>query len=244
MSCRICGSANTVTSHILPRAIAHQMRRGGPNLTGGSRFYSGRKITQSGETTKVILCEKHEAATARPDKYGVEFLRRAEALWLSRGRSSGILEVQNRTPLMLRTFALACIWREVAAQQAEGRDLTLGRYGEAVQAHLFANKPAPDWPLIIQRTNFELGADGPVDFIVHPYRIKLVERSTWTFTAAGYAFFLVNDPRGIPPIFMDWRADKFDPAPVPVGNISPFLGLRSLQPLWQNMLRPRGKPPV
>ncbi len=238
MGCRICGDDRTVRSHIIPKAFAHDVRHGEKHAVAGSRFHDGTLRTQGGMFSDDLLCFTHENATAPFDKYAIEFVRRAEAARLAVSGDAALL-VPNPTPHMLRTFALLTIWRE-AHWQDRGR-ITLGKYDAAVRGHLFEGGASPDWGVIVQRSNFTVGqqAEG-ISFNMHPYRARLLDRSAWLFAVAGFSFFVVTDGRGVPPLFEDWRADVYDPCPVPLADSFPFDTTRAFRGVLAAMRRRPG----
>ena len=115
--------------------------------------------------------------------------------------------------------------------------LSLGPYDQHVRKNLFEGGAAPDWPLIVQRTNFQAAPKGAVDFNLHPYRVRFADRSGWSFTVAGIAFFVISDRRGLPQEYSEWRADLRDPAPVTVADAIPLTEVGALKTIMANMLR-------
>lgn len=215
MACVICGDPKTVRSHIIPKALALDVRNGAPHVLAASRSRAIVRPMQGGPFSDHLLCNTHESATAAIDKYAVEFVRRVNGQWKMRGGSTA-LRIQNPDPEALRRFALLTIWREVYAKQESG--LSLGPYSEALAEYIFANRKGPSWPIVAQRTNFTLPEKSAVDFTLHPFRVRFADRSAWTFTVAGVAFFVISDRRGLPPIFSDWAVDRHDPAPITVSD--------------------------
>ena len=228
MACTICGELKTVRSHIIPKAFAIDIRAGAPHILAASLSHIGAKPMQGGPFSDHLLCHAHESLTAAVDKYAVEFVRRLNSEWRHRGGTE-VLEVVNPQPELLKRFALLTIWREVCAKQVPG--LSLGPYTATVGAYVFEDGTAPDWPVIVQRTNFTLPGKGAIDFGVHPYRVRFADRGGWAFTVAGAAFFVVSDQRGLPSIFSEWAVDRHNPARVTVSDATPFTDVGMLKPL-------------
>jgi len=234
MPCVICGETRTVRSHIVPKALMIETRRQEPHLVTGSRFHNGAKPSQGGHFSDRILCAAHETLTGPFDKYGTEFIRRAEAIFQAT-KPDRSFTVSNPKPQTLHRFALATIWREVQNNGANHK-VTLGKYAAAVQDAVFAGA-AINWPMLVSRTRFTLDSPDTVRMVVHPYRVRIGERNAWTFTAAGYAFYLFSDARGVG-ILPDWlRANVSDPACVVVNHSLDLRSVASFKPIFQNMSR-------
>jgi hypothetical protein len=240
MGCRVCGDARTVKSHIIPRAFARDVRKDAKHVIAGSPNRSGVQRMQTGAYSEALLCDAHENATAAPDKYAVEFVRRVQEAWGDRAARS-MLTVSNPVPSILRSFALLTIWREVHFQAQP--DVTLGGYDGPVQRHLFEGGPAPDWAIVVQRTNFTVPPGGASDFNLHPYQYRVADRSAWTFTVAGVCFIAFSDKRGLPPLFEEWRADTHNPCPVSVAEPLLMTGVGALQGVFASMRVRRARVP-
>lgn len=232
MPCLICGETKTVRSHIIPKAIVAKIAADENGVVVGSRFHQGAKPMPRGTFSNDILCAEHEALTAGLDKYGVEFLRRADQSFIPSIHRSGY-PVANPDPRKLSRFALSLIWREVAAGGPGKR--TLGPYAEAVKDAVFSDGPL-DWPLVIQRQNIVVRADR-VEIGVNPYFVRLGGKRAWTIGLAGYAFFVVSDRQGFD-MAPGWlRANESDPATIVVGDEMPIQRLGSFAPIFRNMAR-------
>ena len=179
MPCVICGAERTVRSHIIPKAITKDLRRGGPHAIQGSLKHDGIRKTQGGAFSDNLLCALHEARTSDPDTYGVSFLRRAKSAYEEFGPEA--FWVENHKPLLLSRFVAATIWREVHSFSSQ----TLGPYEERVAKHVFDGKPL-NWPILVVRDYFTLGDDRAIEFNTHPYRVKFTDRGGWMFTVLGF----------------------------------------------------------
>jgi hypothetical protein len=235
MPCLICGESATVRSHIIPKALIHDLKEGEKHVISGSRHRTGIRSSQAGSFDSNILCSKHENFTAPLDKYGVKFIRKSELIFRT-SSSINAYEVPNDHPNLLHRFALAVVWREVHSINGIQSRLSLGRYEESVRAAVFGLEPL-GWPLWVQRTRFTLGQKPPINFAVHPYRIRLAGRNAWTFTALGHGFFLISDNQGIPATYDFVRADMANPALVLVGHEQDFRTVGTLKSILANMLR-------
>ncbi len=237
MGCRICGTVATVKSHIIPKAFAHDVRDGSTHVVAGSTTAKIARTSQGGFFSDTLLCSHHENLTAATDKYAVEFVRRVNDNWKDRTKTNA-LKISNPQPDMLRSFALLTIWREVHG--APGTRLSLGPYEDIVRRHIFDATVAPEWAIIVQRTNFVTEKRRAADFNLHPHRVRFADRSGWMFTVAGVGFFVVMDGRGIPAKFEDWRADRHDAALVTVSEQLPFTEVGALKGILASLaMRPR-----
>lgn len=218
-------------SHIIPKALAFAVRGDAKHVIAASPHQSVRR-SQAGAFTDTLLCRAHENATAATDKYGIEFVRRVQAAWGNRA-SRKMLSVPNPSPDALQSFALLTIWREAHFEERPG--LSLGDYDRPVQRHLFDGDPPPDWPVVVQRTNFTVQPGGASDFNLHPYKLRFGDRAAWTFTVAGVCFLVVSDKRGLPSLFEEWRADTHNPCPVSVAEPVPLSEAGALQGVLATM---------
>jgi len=226
MGCLICGADATVKSHIIPKAFAHDVRDGATHVVAGSVTAKVARTSQGGFFSDTLLCSHHEGLTAATDKYAIEFVRRVSESWKDQSKRSA-LSISNPQPELLRSFALLTIWRE--AHGAPGTRLSLGPYENVIRRHLFDATVAPEWAIIVQRTNFVIENSGAADFNLYPYRVRFADRSGWMFTVAGVCFFVVVDGRGLPAKFENWRADRHDPAMVTVSEPLPFTEVGALK---------------
>lgn len=236
MPCKICGQPETVDSHIIPKAFAHDVRGNGKHSIVASRKYRVGRPSQGGIFNPNLLCDTHEKQTSIIDKYGIEFVRRIAATWKVH-QGDGAVHVDNPQPQMLRRFALLTIWREVHTAQAT--KLTLGPYDQDVQNGLFGNGNLPDWPVIVQRTNALDKDNEPVDFNIHPFRINLFERKSWLFTAAGVNFVVVSDNRKLSSKYSTLRAETNNPAIIAISKPTSINKLGAVTSIIDSMAKNR-----
>lgn len=236
MACLICGCSKTVRSHILPKALALDIRDGSKHVIQGSRFHKGAKPSQGGAFSDGILCTLHEQRTAALDTYGVEFIRRA-ASEFERLHPERSFQIANPQPNILLLFALSIVWRELAYSRREG-ERGLGKYREPIENAIFADG-AFDAPMLIARTRFRAGSGDPIKIGVHPHPIRMKDRNVWSMTLAGFSFYPILDGRGMP-MLPDWlRANQSDPIAIVVGHWQDLDEVGILKPILANM---RSKP--
>ena len=68
--CVICGDPADVCSHLMPAAIAKDIRGDEKHVLIGSQHHDGRNYSQSG-TWERMLCEKHEAMIHDYEAYAI-----------------------------------------------------------------------------------------------------------------------------------------------------------------------------
>lgn len=194
MTCVVCGDPHTVRSHIVPRAIFHDMKRPGQQFVFSRRDDVGYEYLQSGKWDSGILCDQHETVLGAVDKYGVEFCRQAQKLIRS-GRGSFTLA--NPEPRLLVEFASACVWRMAASRNAGKPDRSLGPYAEKIQKSLFAG--IQFWPLLlVARHGYRSHVGEELNIGALPYRYDEFGIRFWRFIVSGLTFDLKLDNRSTP----------------------------------------------
>ncbi len=236
MPCKICSHPETVNSHVIPKALALDVRGSDKHAIVASKKYNVGKPSQSGNINRNLLCDLHEKPTSIIDKYGIEFVRRIATTWKAH-QLAGSMPVDNPQPQLLRRFALLTIWRQVHTDDTG--NLTLGRYNKVIQDGLFGNSELPDWPVIVQRTNALDSHHTPVDFNLHPFRTKIFERNSWLFTAAGVKFVVVSDSQGLPAKYSTFRADINNPAIVAISERIPISKMGTVTSIIDSMNKNR-----
>ena len=216
----------------------HDTREGATHLVSGSRFHKGAKPSQGGQFSDHILCERHENVTASLDKYGTEFVRMAERRFRALDAKTSF-QIENARPTELLKFALSVIWREVASSGRSEKNLSLGPYWKPVIDAVFGSGEL-SWPTMIQRTRFFAGDALDIKLGIHPHTIRFEKLNAWTFTVAGFAFFIVSDRRGLPRLPQYLSANEGNPLTIIVADKRPISEVGILQPILSNM-RLRGK---
>jgi hypothetical protein len=138
--CAVCGNTPTVKSHIIPRALALDLRGKQKHLVSGELERPGVKFLQNGRWDPHLLCRDHEERLSHIDDYGISFIRRFCAT------RQHAIPVANDRPLLLQAFFLALIWKKNLSNRGKGRPnwdhtpLRLAMYCSAVtccQVHCF-----------------------------------------------------------------------------------------------------------
>lgn len=193
-NCLICGSEPTVKSHIVPRALFHDMRPEKGQLIGNLRDGPGYQHLQSGFWDKTILCAVHEGQLHQADEYGIRFCRNFNA-----GKKAGQwrVDVPNPDPALLVDFASACVWR-MAASRSEGRPKSLlGPYNQRLVDSLFhgiAYRPM----LLVACNAYHLKKGEILNFGALPFRYVELNIHFWRFIVGGLIFDLKLDARATP----------------------------------------------
>ena len=134
MSCAICGDPETVRSHLIPRAFAHEIRDGDSDLTILESNAARPQFSQSGLVDSALLCAKHEAITGELDRYGVDFVRRVRG---RRGLETQSFQIENPEPQKLLRFAASIVWRAVISPFGNAEHWMLGRVRSEVERSIF-----------------------------------------------------------------------------------------------------------
>lgn len=195
--CAVCGASPTVKSHIIPRALALDLKRGEKHLVTGRLGQEGIRELQNGRWSYKILCEAHEKHLGSADKYGVEFVRAI----MSRGEQSGDFTIQNSQPYLLKKFILALIWRADTADKAEGLPSRLGPYDQLIRKCIF-HEGDLDAPIYFLRPN--LTADGnPLPIALEPTRVRMHHCNGWKLGFGNLDVIVKLDKKPWP---KEWKA--------------------------------------
>ncbi|QRI63628.1 hypothetical protein JQ506_22990 [Shinella sp. PSBB067] len=160
-------------SHIIPRALSLDLKRGEKHLVSGRLGQDGIRKLQNGRWSYKILCEMHEKHLGPADKYGVEFVRSI----MSRDAKTGDFTIHNSQPHLLKKFILALIWRADAANKAEGLSSRLGPYDQLIRNCIFLGGDL-NAPIYFLRPN--LTADGtPLPITLEPTRVRMRDCNGW-----------------------------------------------------------------
>lgn len=235
MACGVCGSPNTVRSHIIPRALVHDSKEGAQAAVYGERGTPGYRLRQSGKFDDDILCEAHENLTGYLDRYGVDFVRALNAAGNQAGDRQAV-SIPNPRPDMLQRFVLSVIWREVQSKRGQAIGLSLGSWAESVTDAVFWQRSIAA-PLVASYQRFTAERSERVPIGIHPFRVRMLGRNFWQFTVSGCAFWLCLDRRGLPPKFDGVRADLNDPARAVIGDAKPLEEVGILRAIFDDMRR-------
>ena len=191
--CLVCGNKATVKSHIFPRALMHDLRGDDPHLYEALDSKTGTRFLQSGPWDRNILCSAHEAITARPDDYAVEFCRSVVQSIHQNGHDGFI---QNSNPSLLARFSYQCIWRFAASQGGRGLE-ALGRYAGIIQSSVFEEGPCT-LPFLIARNHLRTPIGSEATIAIAPFPIRFGDIRAWLFTVSGLQFYVKLDRRPFP----------------------------------------------
>lgn len=170
--CLVCGASPTVKSHILPRALALDLKRGDKHLMAGRLGEPGLRRFQNGRWSWKILCDEHERQLGLADKYGVEIVRA-----INSERATQDFAIPNRQPSLLKKFVLSLIWRADAADRVESRRSRLGSYDAIIKDCIFGTADL-DAPLYFLRPNLT-GNGKLLPIAVEPTRIRVRDCNGW-----------------------------------------------------------------
>lgn len=231
-SCAVCGSTPTVKSHIIPRALAHDLRGDGKHLVSGEIDRPGIRYLQSGRWDGYILCGVHEGRLTRYDDYGVEFIRNFRNL-PSVFKRGDHFALTNSSPADLQRFLLAVIWRKNLSNQARGQPCGLGPYAQAISNTLFAGEEIESPALTFQSVIAIDGERTPI--ATEPYKVKLAGFNAW-YCGFGWLDAVVKlDKRNWPPEWQPYDATKNNVARVVGMNPRNIQDIPSLSPILKQM---------
>lgn len=194
MACTICGSTETVRSHILPRALFRMGTTPGRQVIGNRRDGPGYVHLQSGFWDDDILCAKHEARLSVPDDYAARFCRK---FLKASADGSFSTTIPNPLPDRLVSFASACVWRMAVSRTENKPERMLGPYAARLRARLFDGDPFEPF-LLISRSAYVSRRD-PLNLGVLPHLYRELDLRFWRFVTCGLIFDLKLDNRPAPP---------------------------------------------
>lgn len=211
LGCRVCGKSPTVHSHLIPRALAFEIRGDEPNLTVLERGAERPLALQAGLFDDMLLCAEHEQITGELDRYGVEFIRRVRS---ERGNSNGQgITVPNPDPAKLARFVHSIVWRAVSSRVGNQSNDALGsRYTEITNS-VFSAKPS-ETVLFCGSVRFENDSKEIITATM-PQRTRQDGRWLWQFQLNGTYFTLFIGGKAFPQSFASSRADLHDPVYIP-----------------------------
>ncbi len=237
MTCAICASRPTVKSHLIPRAIFHDMKRPGrPIVSGGAGL--GSRLIQSGDWDSRILCQEHEAQLGAADRYGVEFCRAYAA-----ADHSSDVELPNRQPHLLVDFTLACIWRFAASRHGGKPARILGLYADLIEGSLFGPGERFDPPLLVTRFRMLDHAGEALNIALLPAPQQEFGVWFWRFVVRGLCFSAMFDQRPIPQRLTELAINDKATVALPRAVARHVDGVSGLVEAFERMLMPRPRPP-
>ena len=194
-ACVVCGGGPTVKSHLIPRAIFHDMKRPDNPFIGNRRDGTGYVDLQSGFLDRSLLCAAHEAMLGTADKYGVELCR---SFLQQVAAGADYPRVANPKPELLVDFAKACVWRSAASRTAGVPSKWLGPYARRIEDSIFGTtvfRPL----LLVSRLAYVNGNGEKLNMGAPPHRYQEEGINFWRFIAGGLIFDLKLDNRSAPP---------------------------------------------
>lgn len=203
--CLLCGEL-AVRSHILPRALIHDLRKGAGHVVVGKRDADGVRYSQSGEWEH-LLCEQHESALSPADDYGVRFCRAAHA---SMDGASEYFTVPNPEPDLLLRFALANVWRKVHSASGKRLRLSLGSHELRVRQAIFDHHPSP-YHLLLNSSSHSLEGQ-PINIASYPMQTRLLDIKMWKFSLSRIDFSIAISNQRITKYYSDFLSSQHDPA--------------------------------
>lgn len=233
--CAVCGSTPTVHSHIIPRALAKDLRANEKHLVAGDLWTEGPIFMQAGRGDPDLLCRTHEAQLGPIDDYGIRFLRRArEALVnIAPGR---YVTISNRDPRLLQAFVLSVVWRkDLSNQTRDNSHSNLGPYGEKIRRLIFEGA-ALNSPILFIKSHLTVGGE-LAPMLIEPMRTLAAGRHAWTVGFGWISAIVKLDNRAWPENIE--RHDASRTKNVSIHAVGPvdLLDAEGLHPVLAQMLK-------
>lgn len=227
--CKVCGNPVTVRAHIVPRAIALDVKGNDTALLVGESERKRNWPSQNGIWDHCLLCEEHERHLSECDRIGVEITRKISDVQINAARRQGLV-IENVNPRLLATFAVACVWRYVKSRYGTKYRESLGPYDAICTRYIFENFDY-NIPVLVALSPLVAPDDSIAPIISMPLRKRIFDRNAWSFqvNAAYYSVFL--DKRPLPEAYDRFRADMANPLSIVVPgslSISDWKGWRKL----------------
>ena len=241
MPCLVCGTQKPVKSHLIPRALVHDIKGEHTSVFEGSAHRTGYKMSQSGPLDDSILCGVHERSLSESDRYGVDFCRSFDDVAVKGYQGRGF-DVPNRKPGLLYQFVCSTVWRTAVSNKTLPADVGLGHYEPILQADSFANsREGPELSFLVWRSQLTSSNHAVSNLIAVPHKIRIDGVRFFRFLVSGLTFDLKVDRRPDFPALDLFKANGKDPIIV---VCSPPLELAlhpGLANIFNNMGPPKGK---
>jgi len=188
----LCG-VPAVRSHLLPAAIARDIRGAEKEVLIGSKDYDGRNQSQSG-TWERMLCSDHEAMLHDYEDYSIKFLRGFKLTPAE--RSTGYFVRKGVETTALIRFACSVLWRYHTSIQIEASKVELPEWEADLRAVTFDGDMtrAPD--VIIGAHDQHLYSSNR--YAYPPSRSEFDSRFVWQTVIHGVIFLVKLDRRPYP----------------------------------------------
>lgn len=193
-SCVICGEGPTVKSHLLPRAVAHDIRADQKSLWLGSIHHDGYEMSQSG-VYDWLLCDEHESAIGGYETYAINFCR---DFTLTAGEVAAREFRRDETDNdKLIRFACSVLWRHHACDLPVAKGVNVGGWEPTLRAITFDNAPVLEPSVVLAR----YAPNGLPDdkWAIPPAQSKFDDRRVWSFVIYGMIFMVKLDKRPFSP---------------------------------------------
>jgi hypothetical protein len=192
-SCTICLKPADVCSHLLPAAIAQDIRGDEKHVLIGSKDHDGRNYSQTG-TWERMLCGDHEAMIHDYEEYAIEFLR--EFALTPAERAAGSFIRKNLDTKALIRFACSVLWRYHTSTRVEASKVDLGAWEPDLRAVTFDGdmSRAPDVIIGAHLQNLYPS----YRYAYPPHRSEFDDRVVWQLVIHGVIFLVKLDRRPFP----------------------------------------------
>ena len=237
-TCRVCGQAPTIRAHLIPRAFAHDIRDGGPDLKVGSIDGTGYMRSKAGFFDDGILCTCCDGKLGVLDNHAVRFCRAFE-----QNREMITSDKFSIAPVdtdKLIKFAVSVCWRYSISTRPEAAKIRLGPFEEEFKEILFGDRPVSSEPALIiwaNRTSFNMRKLAFAPTMHRQYGLRFC-----SMILGGLSFVLKIDHHPLPakakPLAVNGKTEI-------VSGYKPFDGsyeFHEMMKIVRNMAAPRAKP--
>jgi hypothetical protein len=229
-ACAVCGEISATHNHIVPKALALDLRAGAKNLNVITVDERRVGITQSGFSARGLLCATHERQLNQLDTYGVSIVRAVSNLQNKSGISEAA-KVANPQPDLLTRFLLSVAWRFDRNQILRKEGSFLGeKYADLIRGHLFEGAPFQT-QIALVRPQIVVG-DDIADITSSPTRAVMENINIVTLYFGRLEAIIKLDQRKAPQILVDLDCTNKDPLTVVVSRPTDIRTIQRFRPLF------------
>jgi hypothetical protein len=190
MTCRHCGSRETINAHLIPEAFVMEVKadRGEKHLI----LHEGMakpQVSNTGVYDPNLLCGICDGILGRHEGYAFSLFRRLRAIRADLGT---IVEMGAVDGDMMLRFAAGVAWKYSATQARFGR-IDIGPYASVLRDVAFGNGPIPSTLDVAVIRLVEL--DGDVYFYRAPVPARHGGINSIRFSVGSFVIYLKTDKR-------------------------------------------------
>lgn len=195
MSCKVCGRNEMAKSHILPRALMHDIRGDDTEMFAADKNRQQWRHYQSGPWDRTILCQACEDSLKDCDDYAIRWMRRFAQVAVPCFDDKAF-EVPNHKPALLVKFIASTVWKAGVSKHMAHQGLSLGPWEARLRQYVFAGHDEPR--AIVFRKYWTVEGNEVSALACPPYNAPAWGRWAFAFDLAGFQFGLRLDRRTNP----------------------------------------------